>query len=221
MSLFFRRLIGFSVGWFIAIAVVHLYADYDITLFVSHHFNPDGWWGQRLNEAVKLGLGLPYIVGFLVLYIWVRFVVFSRVWVKRILYMQFCVLVSAIICDAIKYIIWRPRPKKFLHHDYTQFTWWFDRPFHLASSHSFPSGHTTTAAAVGIAVAFLFPKWRWWGIGFMVLIATLRVVLLLHFVTDVMAGMYLGGVCSLLLYRYYYTQPSTSRWLVYLEGARR
>jgi undecaprenyl-diphosphatase len=66
---------------------------------------------------------------------------------------------------------------------------------------SFPSGHTSTAAALWAAVALV--AWRWWGrrslaplagvaVGIAVAVAASRVLLDVHWLTDVLAGLALG-----------------------------
>jgi len=66
---------------------------------------------------------------------------------------------------------------------------------------SFPSGHTSTAAALWAAVALVV--WRWWGrrslawvaglaVGIAVAVAASRVLLDVHWLTDVLAGLALG-----------------------------
>lgn len=66
---------------------------------------------------------------------------------------------------------------------------------------SFPSGHTSTAAALWAAVALI--AWRWWGrrslaplaglaVGIAVAVAASRVLLDVHWLTDVLAGLALG-----------------------------
>lgn len=74
---------------------------------------------------------------------------------------------------------------------------------------SFPSGHTSTAAALWAAAALV--AWRWWGrrsiailaglaVGIAVAVAASRVLLDVHWLTDVVAGLALGwawfAVCA-------------------------
>ena len=59
--------------------------------------------------------------------------------------------------------------------------------------YSFPSGHTLHAVSFTIVVARYFPEWAALLVAFTVLIALSRVVLGLHYPTDVAAGAVLGG----------------------------
>jgi len=68
------------------------------------------------------------------------------------------------------------------------------------SSDAFPSGHTTTAAALTVAIAVAFPHlWTWVLVaGWVPVMAASRTYLLVHWLTDVAAGALLGGAVALL-----------------------
>lgn len=78
-----------------------------------------------------------------------------------------------------------------------------ERPFirHLSIHHamapldrySFPSGHTLHAVAITWQVVAHYPEWSWVLVPFAGLIALSRVVLGLHYPTDVLAGAALGA----------------------------
>jgi undecaprenyl-diphosphatase len=57
---------------------------------------------------------------------------------------------------------------------------------------AFPSGHAVHVGNLASVIARLFPRWRWiaWGAGSAV--ATARVLLLAHWLTDVIVGLVVG-----------------------------
>lgn len=67
---------------------------------------------------------------------------------------------------------------------------------------SFPSGHSTTAVAAGVALAICFPRFAWgWliigGVG-----ALTRALAGVHWVSDCIAGSVLGATVAILLHRW-------------------
>ena len=101
------------------------------------------------------------------------------------------VLGSSGISTAIKYIVRRRRPQEL-----TQF---------YAVKHdrySFPSGHATRMAAIAVIVARLVPGLAAAGYALAVIIALCRVLVGVHYFTDVLVGLLIGLVganCVLLL----------------------
>ncbi|EAR23975.1 Phosphoesterase, PA-phosphatase-like protein [marine actinobacterium PHSC20C1] len=66
---------------------------------------------------------------------------------------------------------------------------------------SFPSGHTTVAAALMVALAFAFPRvWTWAVAGIWITsMALSRTYLLVHWISDVLAAAVLGASMALLV----------------------
>jgi undecaprenyl-diphosphatase len=63
--------------------------------------------------------------------------------------------------------------------------------------YSFPSGHTMHAVAYGLIVGVYYPQCRWLTGGFALLVAASRVVLGLHYPSDVVAGAAIGALTAL------------------------
>jgi len=62
--------------------------------------------------------------------------------------------------------------------------------------YSFPSGHTLHAVSFTVLACYSFPALAWLCVPFAVLVAASRVVLGLHYPTDVLAGAGIGGALA-------------------------
>ena len=62
--------------------------------------------------------------------------------------------------------------------------------------YSFPSGHTMHAVSFALLTGYHFPPWSLPLAGFGILVALSRVVLGLHYPTDVLAGGVVGGILA-------------------------
>jgi membrane-associated phospholipid phosphatase len=95
--------------------------------------------------------------------------------------------------DALKIIFGRARPYMWLKGDVSGFGF-----FRYGAKYaSFPSGHTTTSVAAALAFGALFRRWRPVFFAAAGAIAASRVVLDVHYLSDVIAGAALGGFIAL------------------------
>ena len=112
-------------------------------------------------------------------------------------YVFVAVAVPGIIANFTKYFLGRARPKHFDDSGTFSFDFWSGD----ASWASFPSGHATTASALGIALALVFPRLRWLFLCFGFWIAVSRLFTRAHYPSDVLAGCLLGGGAAWLIAR--------------------
>ncbi len=103
-------------------------------------------------------------------------------------YVFLSVALSGILANLAKRAVGRARPELFDEYGAYHFkSFAFDHRFE-----SFPSGHATTDGAIMMAMAILFPAWRWplLIIGFA--IALTRVFVEAHYLSDVITGYSFG-----------------------------
>jgi undecaprenyl-diphosphatase len=105
------------------------------------------------------------------------------------LYVFASVAIPGIIANLSKYAIGRARPRYFSVEGTTSFDFFSGD----ASWASFPSGHATTAMALGVSLALLFPRLRWVFLCIGFWIAASRLFILQHYPSDMFAGCLLGG----------------------------
>lgn len=95
---------------------------------------------------------------------------------------------AALLANIIKRAVGRPRPAMFNDHglfSFNPFTWNFD-------FESFPSGHATVNGAFFMALALLFPRYRWPLLVVGLCLALTRVLIGVHYPSDVTAGFGFG-----------------------------
>jgi membrane-associated phospholipid phosphatase len=117
-------------------------------------------------------------------------------------YILFSVGLAALIANIIKRTIGRPRPVMSADHglfSFNPFTWNFD-------FESFPSGHATVNGALFMALALLLPRFRWPLLALGLCFALTRVLIGVHFPSDVTVGfgfgMWFAFISALLFSRF-------------------
>jgi undecaprenyl-diphosphatase len=121
-----------------------------------------------------LGLSLVWLLG-------------GPEWKFRTLVMAAGVVITAILVLLIKFSVRRRRPEG---------AW--GRIYRNTDPHSFPSGHAARAVMLAVVAQFLGPDWF---SSVMIIWAPLvglaRITMGVHYLSDVIAGMALGGVMGL------------------------
>lgn len=153
------------------------------------------FWGLHLKTAfpllnwlTHLGLGVVYLTLFLctaiLLRCWKRHALIeARLW-----FLSLCLIFSGGICLILKISLGRARPSLW----FDEHIWGF-HGFHTNSLYwSFPSGHTTNIMAIMFGLSYLFPKrMPYWIVGGL-LIAFSRVLLVQHYLSDILSAMVLA-----------------------------
>jgi len=105
------------------------------------------------------------------------------------------ILLSGIAVQIFKHILGRPRPPLLHSNNLTNLDIFnFDSRWH-----SFPSGHTATIFAFIFCLIFLFPKIKNILITLAIVIASTRVIVGAHYVSDIFGGALVAYITSILL----------------------
>jgi undecaprenyl-diphosphatase len=103
-------------------------------------------------------------------------------WHNRAAYLVVCILCMAIFVLAVKFTVRRSRPAG---------DW--GAIYRNTDPHSFPSGHAARAFLLAILAAGLGPTWFAWALVLWApLVCLSRVIMGVHYLSDVAAGMVLG-----------------------------
>lgn len=114
---------------------------------------------------------------------------------SQLAFVFFAVAATGLAADFVKILVGRARPKHLfadgimgLSPGSLSASWW-----------SFPSGHATTVGALAVALILLAPRlaWIWMLLAFVVALG--RVGATAHFVSDTVAGLWLGAIGATLV----------------------
>jgi membrane-associated phospholipid phosphatase len=177
----------------IGLALVWIAGRDTIFLFVNEHMNPA--MDALMRTWTLLGDGWTSVI-VAALFLLVRF--------RIAIFLALSYLSSGLLVQILKRYVFsdNPRPLKYFGDAGVDINLVEGVKVHMA--HSFPSGHTASAFALFIGMAF-FTQNKYLkavclllalGVGYS------RVYLALHFPEDVLAGSLIGVLCALLLYQW-------------------
>ena len=115
----------------------------------------------------------------------------------------FAVLVGTLLTNVIfKPMFDRPRPYVYYAENPLFMSWYEFAGAHVESDKSFPSGHTTAAFELGVAIFCVIKnkKIAWVFPVFSALVGLSRIYLMVHYVTDVLGGVVIGTFAGIMGY---------------------
>lgn len=109
------------------------------------------------------------------------------------------IIIGALFTNvAIKNVVARPRPYVTTQ---TYQDWWLAVGHGLESEYSFPSGHTTSAAAAMWPVFLNCDKKKsWLAFLFVIVLGATRNYIMVHFPSDILGGIIVGSIAGILAY---------------------
>jgi membrane-associated phospholipid phosphatase len=165
------------VGWIALTVVVAALADHTLVVRMPEAF-PDKTIGRR---CLQIPNHLFRGWGFVVLAMALCLLWNERRW-KALIGLGVTAGAATAALWGLKLVIGRARLEAGLG-------WLAFEPFSLHTGfHSFPSGHTMTAVLLTLLVIICFGRWGWLLWPLVVMVAVIRVVLLRHFPSDLIAG---------------------------------
>jgi membrane-associated phospholipid phosphatase len=174
------------------------YAFMDIQTALWFHSLEKTWVYELFEKITLFGDSLYYLTGGLLLFFVFRGKKSSAAYSGLFLFST--VAASGLTADLIKYIGGRARPKLYFSEQLFGFDF-----FHWQYAWtSFPSGHSATAFSVAMLLSILYPRWRYAAFFSALLIAFSRIFLSQHYISDVVAGSFLGILSTVLLYNHFF-----------------
>ena len=192
-----------ALKWSIAVVAVILlcvlsYIFTDIQAALWFHTLNNRWANDVFNIITDFGESQWYLIAGMLLFVAFRKKNFYRAYSG--LFLSLSVAVSGVSADMIKYIAGRARPTLY----FSEHLYGFNSFHYEYEWISFPSGHAATAFSVAIVLTTLYPRWRVLFLISAALIAFSRILLTQHYISDVIAGSFLGIASSILLYNMYF-----------------
>lgn len=184
----------FAICWFLLAVLSYFFTDKKISIFINSHYN--NFIHNTAKDLTVFGHSTEYFIIIPILLL-LAFYFKKKNLINRLLFILAVIIIPGLLCVAMKIIFGRARPSMLVHHNMFGFYFW---KIH-SNMWSFPSGHSATVVGVATALSFFYPKYWVPFIGFSLLVACSRIVLLDHFLSDVMIGTYIGFVGTVLLYK--------------------
>ena len=154
----------------------------------------------KMAEVITtLGIATWYLVASIIFYLFFRFIYKNNRYAARSLFVFLSLSITGIFNTLLKWIAGRHRPIDLFNPGYFGFDY-FGLVYELTS---FPSGHAQTAFTLATALTLLFPRW---GIPIFLMAGAVgisRVILISHYLSDVIAGAAIGIIGTRII-KYYF-----------------
>ncbi|MDF1684718.1 MAG: phosphatase PAP2 family protein [Legionellaceae bacterium] len=162
------------------------------------------YWDRPIAEAVHaqdfgsgiivlkalswLGLSKAYLLGLPVLALVLHYVFKCIKLAYQTWFVWLCIFIPDLIVVGLKFIFGRARPELLFQEQLYGFHWLK----HGHVYHSFPSGHTTTIMGLVFGLCIILPRHRVLFLCLGVAVGISRILLLQHYVSDVLTAAYLA-----------------------------
>ena len=169
----------------------YLYWDKALAYYFATHLSS---LHKIFSFITKLGLSEYYLIPSFLLFILAKGR--NEQLSRGALFLFLSVALSGIFIIIIKIVVARFRPPALIHDNLFGFNW-FELGYMV---NSFPSGHATTAFSAFIALGLMMPRFYKLFLFIAALIALSRVILGVHYLSDVIMGGVIGTLWAYYLY---------------------
>lgn len=177
---------GILLVWgLIFIVFSYFYIDIPLANYCRHL--PPGI-RSFFGVVTELGQSTWYLAGAFFCFFLFRYVYKNILLARRALFLFVAIAGSGIIVNIFRFLAGRYRPEML----FAQGAYGFELFQIKSAALSFPSGHATTAFALGMVLTIFWRRYWPFFIFLASLIAASRVIITAHFLSDVVAGAYLG-----------------------------
>ncbi len=180
------------------IFIAFSYSYIDISLaYYCRNLNPQ--LRSFFGVITELGQSTWYLGGALLGFFYFRYVCKNISLARRALFLFVAIAGSGIIVNIFRFLAGRYRPEML----FAQGAYGFEFFQIKSTALSFPSGHATTAFALAMVLIIFWRRFWPFFMCLAILIAASRVIITAHFLSDIVAGAYVGMFSVILLKKYW------------------
>jgi membrane-associated phospholipid phosphatase len=172
----------------------YLLLDEKIAVFIGNF--TDTPFIEFAQKVTRLGISTDYIIGLSITWLLLKFAFKKDQAAKITLFLLLSIVIPGILCLILKITFGRYRPSLLQEHLYGFSFFGLN-----AKLWSFPSGHAMTITGLMTALSLIYR--RFWPIFCLILlaVASSRVIVNAHYLSDVIFGMYLSFITVIYLYQ--------------------
>ena len=200
-----RELVAYRITLFLSLITISIIqVDRPLAIFIDTHLTALQEPFRKILSGIEFLSEYPfsrYIIAALILgaalFLYLRDKSIGRA--KIFFFMGAVVVSSRLVTAVLKIVFDRSRPFVFLN----------DRSIHdfFSGGDSFPSGHATNYFSFFLPLIVLVPRYKWVLIILPTFIALQRVVVNEHYLSDVLAGILIASIMTLLFQRIFKISP--------------
>ncbi len=184
-----------SVFSFIAVAFFCVFSYHSLDMAVAEYFYTNRPLEQFFETVTRFGESKWYLLGFGGLAIVFRYIFRLKSVSNRFLYLFLAVAGSGLIVDILKFVFGRARPKLYFEQQIYGIKFFGGEYLY----YSFPSGHCATVSSLGVGALLFFGKKSLPILVFCALVVLSRIAITAHYLSDIVAGVYVGVLFSVWL----------------------
>ncbi len=180
---------------FATVIIFCVYSYLYLDIAVASYFYETKPFNGFFEVVTAFGKSKWYLIAFAIFFLLFRYIFRLREAANRFLYFFIAVGASGLIVDILKFVFGRARPKLFFEQGIYGIKF-------LGTEHlyfSIPSGHSATAFSLGVGVALFFPRFALPAFAAAAIVAFSRVAITAHYLSDIVAGAYIGAVFAIWL----------------------
>ncbi|MDF3055404.1 MAG: phosphatidylglycerophosphatase [Gammaproteobacteria bacterium] len=165
------------------------------------YYAKDSLNAQLINIAefiTHFGKGTVYYIALACAFLFFKFMFKSKAWASVSGFLFLAISIPGLLCTFLKMVLGRARPVLLHSEQLYGFTF-----FQTAAPYlSFPSGHSVLITSLMLGLCFVFTRYWITFLSLALLISATRVLIGAHYLSDVIAGMYLAILIVPLVHNY-------------------